>query len=124
MGKGWITKQLREIGIKALFPMVEKTPEQAFADLMENGFEVIIVVVNPEFVGEEWLGRKIDQDFLNLMRKLNREKGVPILGDEYHSLVLDCPLFKKRIKILESKKVAKDGYSILEISKATLVTKH
>jgi diphthine-ammonia ligase len=123
MGRGWITKQLRDLGIKALFPLVEKTPEEVFTDLIGNNFEVIVIVVNPKFIGEEWLGRTIDQDFIELMRKLNRERGVPILGDEYHTFVLDCPLFKKRIKILESKKMSKDGYSVLEISKAQLASK-
>jgi diphthine-ammonia ligase len=123
LGRGWIAKRLQEMGTKAIFPLVDKTPEQVMADLLGNGFKVLIVVVNPAFIGEEWLGRTIDQDFINLCRKLNREKGVPILGDEYHTFVLDCPLFKKRIKIVKSRKVAKEGYSILEVSKAELVPK-
>jgi diphthine-ammonia ligase len=80
--------------------------------------------VNPAFIGEEWLGRTIDQDFITLMRKLNKEKGVPLLGDEYHSFVLDCPLFAKRIQLVKTQKVAKDGYSVLEISEAKLVAKN
>jgi uncharacterized protein (TIGR00290 family) len=123
MGRGWISKQLKDMGIKAIFPLVEKTPEQLLIELVEKGFEALVVVVNPDFVGEEWLGHKIDQDFINLMRKLNREKGVPMLGDEYHTFVTDCPLFKKSIKVVKSRKVSKDGYSILEISKAELVAK-
>jgi len=122
-GRGWISKQLGEMGIKALFPLVDKTPEHLLADLMGKGFEVLIVVVNPLFVGEEWLGHRMDQDFIDFMAKLNREKGVHMMGDEYHTMVLDCPLFKKRIKILKSRKVSKDGYSILEISEAKLVAK-
>jgi uncharacterized protein (TIGR00290 family) len=123
-GRAWISKQLGNKGIKAVFPLVEKTPEEVMADLVKNDFEVVIAVVNPEFIGEEWLGHKIDHDFIELMRKLNREKGIPLLGDEYHSLVLDCPLFKKRIKVLKSRKISKDGYAILEISEAEFVEKN
>jgi len=123
-GRAWISKQLGEKGIKAIFPLVEKTPEEVMADLVENDFEVLIAVVNPKFIGEEWLGRKIDKEFIEFMRNLNREEGIPLLGDEYHSLVVDCPIFKKRIKVLKSKKVFKDGYSVLEISKAELAEKN
>jgi diphthine-ammonia ligase len=119
----WINKLCGDLGVKAILPLLEKTPEQILTELVENGFEVIIVVVNPEFVGEEWLGHKIDQDFINEICRLNREKGIHIAGDEYHTFVTDCPLFKKRIKVLQSRKVSKDGYSILEVSKAELVAK-
>ena len=91
--------------------------------LVDNGFEVLVSVVNPDFVDEKWLGHKIDQDFINYMRKLNTEEGINMAGDEFHSFVADCPLFKKRIEVVESKKVSKDGYSVLEISKAKLVPK-
>jgi diphthine-ammonia ligase len=123
MGRGWWAKQLRDLGLKAIFPLVDKTPEELLADLVDKKFQALIVVVNPAFIGEEWLGRTIDQDFIKLARKLNQEKGVPMLGDEYHSFVLDCPLFKERIQLVESKRIAKDGYSVLEISKAKLVAK-
>jgi diphthine-ammonia ligase len=111
------------LGLKAIFPLVDKTPEELLTDMLDKGFEVLIVVVNPLFISEEWLGRTIDKDFITLMRKLNKEKGVPLLGDEYHSFVLDCPLFKKRLQIVKSRKVAKDGYSVLEISEAKLLAK-
>jgi diphthine-ammonia ligase len=120
----WIDKLCDDLGIKAIFPLWKKTPEKILAELMEKGFEVIIVVVNPEFVSEKWLGHKIDRDFINEMYRLNSEAGVNLCGDEYHTLVTDCPLFKKRLKVLQSKKVSKDGYSILEISKAELVAKN
>lgn len=124
MGRGWWAKQLRDLGLKAVFPLVDKTPEELLADIIEKHFEVLIVVVNPAFIGEEWLGRKIDKDFISLVRKLNREKGITMLGDEYHTFVLDCPLFKKRLELVKTKKIAKDGYSVLEISEAKLVAKN
>jgi diphthine-ammonia ligase len=119
----WINKLCGDLGIKTIMPLLEKTPEQILAKLVEKGFEVLIVVVNPEFVSEEWLGHRIDKDFINEMHRLNREEGINVAGDEYHTFVLDCPLFKKRIKVLQSKKVSKDGYSVLDISKAELVAK-
>jgi diphthine-ammonia ligase len=119
----WIDKLCGDLGSKAIFPLWEKTPEQILAELVDKGFEVVVVVVNPDFVSEKWLGHKIDHDFIDELHRLNREKGVHLCGDEYHTLVTDGPLFKKRLKVLQSRKVSKDGYSILDMSKVELVDK-
>jgi diphthine-ammonia ligase len=121
--KEWVYQVCDDLDIKPILPLWEKTPEQVLVDFMEKGFEAIIVVVNPEFLSEEWLGRNIDHNFLKEMRKLHREKGIHVVGDEYHTLVTDGPLFKKRLKVLRSRKVSRNGYIILDISKAELTKK-
>ena len=121
--KEWVDQLCEDLGITPMLPLWEKAPEQVLTDLIENGFEVIVVVVNHEFLGDEWLGRKIDRQFLKEIMKLNREKGIHVSGDEYHTFVVDGPIFKKRLKIVESNKVSRSGYSILNITKAELEDK-
>jgi len=82
------------------------------------------VVVNQEFLGNEYLGRRIDRQFLKEIMRLHNEKGIHVSGDEYHTFVVDGPIFKKRINIVESNAVSKDGYSILNITKAELQDKN
>jgi diphthine-ammonia ligase len=119
----WINKLNSDLGVKAVMPLMGYTGERILTELVEKGFEVLVIVVNPDFVGEEWLGHTIDKDFINYMRRLNQEQGIHMAGDEFHSFVLDCPLFKQRIKVLKSKKISKDGYSIFDMPKAELVPK-
>jgi len=121
--KEWVYKVCGDLDVEPLLPLWEKTPEQVLIDLMGKGFEAIIVVVNPEYLSEEWLGRKIDQAFLKEIRRLHREKGVPVGGDDYHTFVTDGPLFKKRLEVLQSRKLARSGYLILDITKVELVKK-
>jgi diphthine-ammonia ligase len=121
--KEWVYKICSDINVEPLLPLWAKTPEQVLTDLMDNGFEVIIVVVNPDYFSEEWLGRKIDRAFLKEIRRLHREKGVPVGGDDYHTFVTDGPLFKKRLNVLQSKKLDRNGYLILDITKVELVEK-
>jgi diphthine-ammonia ligase len=121
--KEWVYKVCNDLNVEPILPLWEKAPEQVLIDLMEKGFEVIIVVVNPEYLGEEWLGRNIDQGFLKEIRRLHRERGVPVGGDDYHTLVIDGPLFKKRMEVLQSRTVSKSGYLIFDITKAELVKK-
>jgi diphthine-ammonia ligase len=119
----YIYKISDSVGVEAIMPLIGKTGDQILCELVDNNFEVLVSVVNPDFVDEKWLGHRIDQDFIAYMRKLNAEEGINLVGDEFHTFVADCPLFKKRINVIESKKVSKDGYSTLEISKAELVAK-
>ena len=113
----------RELDVKPITPLWESNPDQILKDLIAKGFESIILVVDSKYFGEEWLGRKIDKDFLDAAYKLKREKSVHIGGSGYHTLVLDGPLFKKRLKIQKSRKIWKRGYGVLEIDKLDLVAK-
>ena len=119
--KGWINRVCHEVGIKPIMPLWDNNPEQILADLVDNGFEAIIVVVDLKHFDKEWLGRKIDYDFIKEVR--NHEKEVHIGGSGYHTLVTDGPLFKRRINIVKSKIIPKNGCSVLDISQIELVKK-
>jgi uncharacterized protein (TIGR00290 family) len=121
--KNWMQRVCDEVGVKPIMPLWGKNPEQILEDFVRQGFEAIIVVINSNLLDEEWLGRKVDNNFVHEIRRLNREKGVHVGGSAYHTLVTDGPLFKKRLRILRSKKVYKNGYLLLEISNADLVEK-
>jgi diphthine-ammonia ligase len=121
--KDWVYRVCGEVGIKPIMPLWGMNPEQILADFVEKGFEAIIVVVGSDLLGEEWLGRTVNHDFLHEVRRLNRERGIHVGGSAYHTLVTDGPLFKKRLKVLRSRKVSKNGYFFLEISKVELIEK-
>jgi diphthine-ammonia ligase len=121
--KEWMNHICRELDVKPITPLWESNPDQILRDLIAKGFETIILVVDSKYFGEEWLGRKIDKDFLDTAYKLKREKSVHIGGSGYHTLVLDGPLFKKRLKIQKSRKIWKRGYGVLEIDKLDLIAK-
>ena len=78
-----------------------------------------------DLLGEEWLGRRIDLDFLEQLDELGKTKGITPCGEagEYHTFVTDGPLFKQRLEIRETNKVLKDGYWFLDISKSRLRAK-
>ncbi|MGD6851320.1 MAG: hypothetical protein ACQCN6_04580 [Candidatus Bathyarchaeia archaeon] len=121
--KEWMNRICHELDVKPLTPLWESTPDQILRDLVAKGFETIILVVDSKYFGEEWLGKKIDKDFLDAAYKLQKQKSVHVGGSGYHTLVLDAPMFKKRLKILKSRKVWKRGYGVLEIDKLELAEK-
>jgi diphthine-ammonia ligase len=112
-----------ELSIKLIMPLRGMSEEQILAYFMEKGCEAIITVVDSDFFGDEWLGRKLDNDFLRELRRLSRERDIPSGCIEYHTLVTDAPSLKKRLNVLQSKKVSKNRYSVLDIYKTELIEK-
>ena len=110
--KDWVDRVCSEVGITSIEPLWGLNPEQILTDFIDGGFEAIVVNTKADIFGEEWLGRKVDRSFFEDLRKLHSKHNVHICGEwgEYHTLVLDGPIFKRRIKILDSKRVLIEGY--------------
>ena len=66
----------------------------------------------------------MDSDFIDELCQSNGSKIHPCgeLG-EYHTLVIDGPIFRKRIEILDSRPVFREGYWFLDISRYELKLK-
>ncbi|MBS3135807.1 diphthine--ammonia ligase [Candidatus Woesearchaeota archaeon] len=90
------------LSLKIFSPLWHKDQEAVLGEISSNGFEAIIVSIAAEGLTKEWLGKRIDFD---LIRKLKSLKGINISGEggEYDSLVINCPLFTKPLKVLGSK---------------------
>ena len=111
----WVERVSRESGMEAVLPLWgEKNRENLIEELIESGFEAVVVATKKDLLGPEWLGRSIDHDFV---RDISKIKGVDISGEggEYHTFVISGPIFKKRINILKSEKITRDGHCFLDI---------
>ena len=93
-----------ELGLKSCAPLWHRDPEEYMREIIELGFEVIITSVSAEGLDEYWLGKKIDSSVLEDIIDLNKKYGMHMAfeGGEAETLVLDGPIFNKRIKIVES----------------------
>ncbi len=83
---------------------------------MDSGFEAIVVSVRDGLLSKEWLGRKVDEKF---MRDLSdSDKPIDPCGEngEFHTLVIDGPIFKKKIAIVKSEPTLREGYWFLDIT--------
>ncbi len=120
-----IERICEEIGIKSFAPLWHKDPKMLVRDMIEARFDIRIVGVFAEGFGPLWLGRKIDESALADLCKLNEKYGVSVSGEggEYESLVLDCPMFKKWLEILESSPEWRGSNGIFRVTKARLVNK-
>jgi diphthine-ammonia ligase len=104
--------------LKSCAPLWHRDPEEYMEEIIGLGFEVIITSVAAEGLDESWLGRTIDKPVLDEIIELNKKYKIHIgfEGGEAETLVLDGPIFNKRIKVLESENVwEKDsGYFLIK----------
>ena len=92
------------------------------SNFIDLGFEAIVVAAKANLFGEEILGRKVDLDFIKYLKELGKTEDVTLCGEagEYHTLVIDGPLFQRRLEIVETRKVLREGTRFLEILNAKL----
>jgi predicted ATP pyrophosphatase (TIGR00289 family) len=120
-------KICKELKLKLLAPFWHTNPEKFLKETIDLGFDVRIVGVYAEGFDESWLGRRLDEKTLEDLKELNKKYGISPIGEggEFESLVLDGPIFKKKIKIIDSEKIwdkkTQSGY--LKIKNAVLVDK-
>ncbi|MGC8701078.1 MAG: diphthine--ammonia ligase [Thermoplasmata archaeon] len=107
-------------------PLWRKDPFLLLNDLLLSNFKAIFVSVSAEGLDEKFLGLEIDNGIINKLKFLKEKYGIHPSGEggEYETLVLDCPIFKKRIKILKSEILKNGNYGILEIYDAKLDEKN
>ncbi len=86
-------------------PLWKKDPEKYWKELLENNFEIIITAVAAEGLSKEWLGEKIDNSSLNKLKLIEKKYRIHLLfeGGEAETFVLNCPLFKRGLKIINKK---------------------
>jgi diphthine-ammonia ligase len=120
--RDWHERICREANITSNLPLWGLSQEKILTDFIGSGFEAIIVVTKADLLSDEWLGRKIDLDFIRDLGELGRTKGITLCGEagEYHTFVINGPLFNQRLEILVTKKVLKDGYWFLDILECEL----
>ena len=96
-----IQKICDELKIECINPLWQKNQIELLEELVKNKFEVIIVGVFAYPLDNSWLGRKIDNSFIEETRKLQEKYKINPAGEggEFESFVLNCPLFKKKLEV-------------------------
>ena len=119
---GWLDKVTKEIGLVPVRPLWHRDTTEVLDEFIKEGFKATVVRVKREFLGMDWLGRTLDRQFFNDLKKLGT---VDLCGErgEYHTFVADGPEFKNRIEIHETKIATVNGWGRLEITKFTVKPK-
>ena len=87
-------EQLAKIGFEAVFPLWQIPTAELIQEFIGLGFKTIVVCVNERFLDKSFVGRVIDQDFIN-----DLPENVDVCGEngEFHTFTFDGPIFSKAI---------------------------
>lgn len=124
--KSRIEKICKILNIKCFSPLWHKNSISLLKKFINLGFKAIITCVSAEGFNENWLGRILDEKCIIDLIELNKKYGINISfeGGEAETFVLDGPIFKKRISIIEAEKIWKKYYGFYIIKKAKLINKN
>lgn len=118
----WIERVCSEMGMEFRLPLWEENQSKLLREFIDLGFEAVVVATKADLLGEEWLGRKVDSAFMTDLARLGNITPCGEAG-EYHTLVINGPVFKKRMEIIETSNVLRDGHWFLDILKCELRSK-
>lgn len=115
--KDWLDRVCAELDMTPVFPLWQRDPEQLMEDFISAGFEAIVVSVKSDMMGREWLGRRVDRDFVRALQQHSGEVPIDVCGEkgEFHTVVLDGPVFEKRLVIEMGDVVEENGHFLLRI---------
>lgn len=99
-----------ELGLKIFSPLWHIDQTRYMKQLLRDGFVVTLSSVAAEGLDASWLMRLLDEEMIRKLISIDTKIGINVAfeGGEAESLVLDCPLFSKRIEIIDSE-IKKDG---------------
>ena len=120
-----IEQVCHNLKIKSFTPLWHKDQKRLLKDMIKAGFVIKIVGIFADGFDESWLGRTIDMHTFTELETIHSEKKINIAGEggEYETLVVDGPIFKRRIKLKNIEKQWKRDHGILLVKKAELEVK-
>lgn len=104
----WVDRVCGELGIEPIEPLWGIPAADVVRDFVDAGFKAVIVSCKADVMGSQYIGRTVDNDIIKEFERI----GICPCGEngEFHTLVVDGPIFKRPIEIVESEPVLKEGF--------------
>ncbi len=82
-------------------PLWQRDSRTLANEIVDAGFEIVVIQVAARGLDESWLGRRLDADAFSDLEALHEQYGVHILGEggEFETLVTNGPHMKRPIEL-------------------------
>ena len=106
-------------------PLWKQDQKELLETLVKRQFKVMISGIFAYPLDEKWLGNQIDAQVIDKLVELQSQYGISPSGEggEIETTVLDAPLFKQKIEIVDHLVEAKGNSGVYIIKQARLVEK-
>lgn len=110
----WVEDVCSRAGVDVELPLWNVSRDELLEDLLSHGFKAVVVSVKDEIIGKRWLGRALDRNMIALFKS----SGIDPAGEagEYHTCVVDGPLFSRPVRFEQGDSTLRDGYWFLDLS--------
>jgi diphthine-ammonia ligase len=113
--RDWEEKVCAAAGLTAVLPLWQQDRKTLVHQMLDAGIETMIVSCN-EVMGERFIGQLITPALVNELEAM----GIDACGEngEYHTLVIDCPLFSHKIAVQVTEKLHHGNYWFAKLEQA------
>ncbi len=105
-------QSLEQVGMKGVFPLWQKNSRDIIKQFIALGFKAFVVCIDAKVLDKSFVGRQIDEDFLN---QLPPEIDPCGENGEYHTFVYDGPLFRERVRCKPGEIVLRDSFYFCDL---------
>lgn len=111
----WIERVCSDLGIQAIFPLWGESTEALAVELVTEGFKPLLVSVHTDHLSRQFLGRIYDQELIDELRTM---EGMDVCAEngEFHTFVIDGPLFKQPVAYERGMDYLKDKHWFLDLN--------
>ena len=105
-------RQLRDTGLKPLFPVWHIPTRRLAADMIAAGVKAKVTCVDPSKLDRSFAGRDFGTSFL-----MDLPEGLDACGEngEFHTFVHDSPVFSHPIQVASGQIVERDGFVFADV---------
>jgi len=98
----WRDGNLAKIGLRGIYPLWKIDSRELIREFFELGFGTVICCTNDAYLGEDAVGRNIDEEFIRTL-----PAGVDPCGEngEFHSFAFAGPIFREPVRFKTGEKV-------------------
>jgi len=113
------------LGVWCVNPLWKRNQKALLEETVAEGFKTVISGVFAYPLDKSWLGKQIDENMIEKLMVLSETYGLSPSGEggEIETTVLDAPLFKKKIEVLDSEVEAQGNSGVFRIKQARLTKK-
>ncbi|MCJ7489798.1 MAG: diphthine--ammonia ligase [Thermoplasmata archaeon] len=112
--RDWVEDVCSRANVDAELPLWNASRDELLEELVSQGFKAIMVSVKDGTLGKRWLGRTLDRNMIAVFKS----SGIDPSGEagEYHTCVVDGPLFSRSVRFENGDSTLRDGYWFLDLS--------
>jgi diphthine-ammonia ligase len=119
----WTRERSRPVGLNVYTPLWGRNRNALLRQVVERGFKVLFSCVKTRWLDENWIGRELNSSAIAELQTIREQTGLDLCGEEgeYHTMVIDGPLFTRGIDIRSYSRHIADSLAYMEIRELELL---